>query len=176
MSTEHTRRDFLRLSAAGLAAGAASEALPAWGSPGPGNPSVGEITAWVTDAKRRFERIPAIAWRQNSGQPSAAIITLNPDNKFQKILGFGAAFTDASCYMFNQLSGDSRQLLFHELFHPSEMALNVCRTCIGSSDYSTELYSFDEGEPDPDLKRFSIDHDRGYLLPSLRQGRGEEPD
>jgi hypothetical protein len=25
------------------------------------------------------------------------------------------------------------------------------------------MYSFDEGEPDPDLKRFSIDHDRGYI-------------
>ena len=160
MSTEHTRRDFMRLSAAGLAAGAASGALPAWSSLRPANPSVGEITAWVTDEKRRFERIPAIAWRQDSGKPSPAIIALHPDNKFQKILGFGAAFTDASCYMFNQLSGDSRQQLFHELFHPSEMALNVCRTCIGSSDYSTELYSFDEGEPDPDLKRFSIDHDR----------------
>src|SRR3979411_462883 len=144
MSTEHTRRDFLRLSAAGLAAGAASEALPAWGSPGPGNPSVGEITVWVTDEKRRFERIPAIAWRQNSGKPSPAIIELNALNKFQKILGFGAAFTDASCYMFNQLSGDSRRRLFHELFHPSEMALNVCRTCIGSSGYSAQAYSSDD--------------------------------
>jgi glucosylceramidase len=175
MSTEHTRRDFLRLSAAGLAAGAASEALPAWGSPRPDNPGGGEITVWVTDEKRRFERLPAMAWRQNSGKLSPAIIALNPHHKFQKILGFGAAFTDASCYMFNQMSGDSRQRLFHELFHPSEMALNVCRTCIGSSDYSTELYSFDEGEPDPDLKRFSIDHDRAYLLPSLRQAREANP-
>jgi len=33
MSTEHTRRDFLRFSATGLAASAAAEALPAWGSP-----------------------------------------------------------------------------------------------------------------------------------------------
>src|SRR5260370_27527285 len=111
MSTEHTRRDFLRFSAAGVAAGAASEALPAWSSPRPGNPSGGEITVWVTDEKRRFERIPAIAWRQNSGTPSAAIIALNPHNKFQKILCFCAAFTDASCYMFNQLAGGSRQQL-----------------------------------------------------------------
>jgi len=66
-----------------------------------------------------FERIPAIAWRQKLRQAFAAIIELNPLNKFQKILGFGAAFTDASCYMFNQLSGDSRRRLFHELFHPS---------------------------------------------------------
>jgi glucosylceramidase len=176
MSTEHTRRDFLRFSATGLAASAAAEALPAWGSRRPGNPGAGEITVRVTDEKRRFQHVPAIAWRQASSRPSAEIITLNPEKRFQEILGFGAAFTDASCYMFNQLPADARQQLFHELFHPSEMALNVCRTCIGASDYSTELYSFDEGEPDPELKRFSIDHDRAYLLPSLRQARQANPD
>jgi glucosylceramidase len=131
----------------------------------------------VTDEKRHFERAPALAWRPGAGQqPSGNVITLNPENKFQQILGFGAAFTDASCYIFNQLSADAREQLFHELFHPAELGLNVCRTCIGASDYSTELYSFDEGEPDPDLKRFSIEHDRAYLLPSLRQARKVNPD
>ena len=50
------------------------------------------------------------------------------------------------------------------------MGLNVCRTCIGASDYSTKLYSYDEGDPDPDLKRFSIEHDRAYILPMLARG------
>jgi len=38
------------------------------------------------------------------------------------------------------------------------------------------MYSFDEGDPDPDLKRFSIDHDRAYLLPVLQQARKVNPD
>ena len=176
MSTESTRRDFLRISAAGLAANAVTEATPAWASLRPANPGAAEITVRVTDKKRRFETTSPLAWRQGSGQRSAETIALNPEKKFQEILGFGAAFTDASCYMFNQLSADSREQLFHELFHPSELGLNVCRTCIGASDYSTEVYSFDEGAPDPNLKRFSIDHDRAYLLPSLRQARQVNPD
>jgi glucosylceramidase len=130
----------------------------------------------VTDEKRRFEPASALTWKQSSGKTSKEIITLSPEKKFQEILGFGAAFTDAACYMFNQLAGDAREKLFHELFHPSEMGLNVCRTCIGASDYSTELYSFDEGEPDPDLKRFSIEHDRPYFLPALRLARKANPD
>ena len=32
------------------------------------------------------------------------------------MLGFGAAFTDAACYMFNQLPAPARDELFHELF------------------------------------------------------------
>jgi len=159
-----------------LAANAVTEATPAWASLRPANPGAAEITVRVTDKKRRFETTSPLAWRQGSGQRSAETIALNPEKKFQEILGFGAAFTDASCYMFNQLSADSREQLFHELFHPSELGLNVCRTCIGASDYSTEVYSFDEGAPDPNLKRFSIDHDRAYLLPSLRQARQVNPD
>src|SRR5207302_6341772 len=177
MSRARTRRDFLKLSAAGLAVSTAAESLPAWGSVSSANPGAGEIAVRVTDEKRRFERAPALAWRTSSGgKPSGNVIALKPEDKSQEILGFGAAFTDASCYIFNQLSADAREQLFHELFHPSELGLNVCRTCIGASDYSTELYSFDEGEPDPDLKRFSIDHDRAYLLPSLRQARKVNPD
>jgi glucosylceramidase len=175
--TQRTRRDFLKLSAAGLAASAATEALGARPSRNANNPGSGEIIVRVTNERRRFEIAPASAWRPSSGRKlSGEIITLNPEKKFQEILGFGAAFTDASCYLFSQLSEDSRQQLFHELFHPSELGLNVCRTCIGASDYSTEVYSFDEGEPDPDLKRFSIDHDRGYLLPALRQARKVNPE
>ena len=62
------------------------------------------------------------------------------------------------------------------MFSPSEMGFNVCRTCIGASDYSRNVYSFDEGEPDPDLQRFSIDHDREYILPMLREARKANPD
>ena len=41
-----------------------------------------------------------------------------------------------------------------ELFAPDEMALSVCRTCIGASDYSRTVYSFDESaEPDPELTK-----------------------
>jgi glucosylceramidase len=38
------------------------------------------------------------------------------------------------------------------------------------------MYSFDEGAPDPELRRFSIDHDREYILPMLQLGRSVNPD
>ncbi|MGE5081681.1 MAG: glycoside hydrolase family 30 protein, partial [Acidobacteriota bacterium] len=88
----------------------------------------------------------------------------------------GAAFTDAACYTFNGLDPAARESLFHELFHASEMGLNVCRTCIGSSDYSTEVFSYDEGQPDPEMKRFSIAHDQAYVLPMLREARKVNPE
>ena len=175
MSHDHTRRDFLKISGLGAAAvvadprSSAAAVVPQAGSSG-------NISVWTTDTSQQMKSGPAVAWRPATGAASANSILIDPAKRFQPILGFGAAFTDAACYSFSRLDPAAREKLFHDMFHPSEMGLSVCRTCVGSSDYSASLYSFDEGDPDPDLKRFSIDHDRAYILPMLREARKANPD
>ena len=174
MSMEKTRREFLKSSAVGLAAAAMARALPALDADTIGQKR--EIAAWVTSGKNRFVPQSGLRWRTAPAKPSEPAIVLNQEKQFQTILGFGAAFTDAACFTFNRLPPATRESLFHELFHPTEMGLNVCRTCIGSSDYSTKVYSYDEGEADPELKRFSIEQDRQYILPMLREARKANPE
>lgn len=183
MSNQTSRRSFLGISAMGLMAAAVTDVVrPASATTvtmtGSGNEmstSSPEISMWVTSGDERFAAAPRATWRPAAGTPTSDQLRLNPSVKFQEVLGFGGAFTDATCYTFNRLSPPERERLFHELFHPSEMGLSVGRICVGSSDYSTKLYSFDEGEPDPDLTRFSIEHDREYILPVLRQARQANP-
>lgn len=175
MSDKTTRRNFLKVSGLGAAGLASSVELRALAG-GTENAGSGEISVWVTDDHERCAKAPSIAWRQGSPGPSGAAITLRPEEKCQPILGFGAAFTDAACYTFNRLDGAERAKLFHQLFDPSGMGFSVCRTCIGSSDYSTKVFSYDEGEVDPSLSRFSIDEDRAYVLPMLREARKANPD
>jgi glucosylceramidase len=118
----------------------------------------------------------ALVWKATVPGTTGDTIKVDGSKKFQTVLGFGGAFTDASCYTFNEMPAEARKKLFHELFASDELGLNVCRTCIGSSDYSTAVYSYDEGEPDPELKRFSIDFDRKYILPMLREAMHANPD
>lgn len=172
MSSKKNRREFLQLSACGIAAVSASElasVLPVSAAPAPR-----EISVRVTGGEMRYQAQPSLAWK--SGAVGENVIELNPGKKFQEMLGFGAAFTDAACYTFNRLEPPVREKLFHEMFHPSEMGLNVCRTCIGASDYSTEVFSYDEGEADPEMQRFSIAHDQSYVLPMLREARKQNAD
>jgi glucosylceramidase len=175
MVNEPSRREFLKLSARGTAALAGTVILPGLTTASASAPG-GDLSVWVTDENQRLKRAPSIAWKSASGRNAPDTIVIDPSKKFQEILGFGGAFTDAACYTFNRLDSAAREKLFHELFHPSEMGLSVCRTCIGSSDYSTKAYSFDDGDADPDLTRFSIEHDRAYILPMLREARKANPD
>ena len=89
---------------------------------GAGNktPNVGgEISTWVTSAEERFAAAPQVLWGPAPETPAANQIRLDPSKKFQEVLGFAGAFTDAACYMFNQLAPAAREHLFHEMFHPS---------------------------------------------------------
>ncbi len=176
MST--SRRDFIKLAAAGAAGMAIAEALPATSQAQiskAGKAPGGSIAVRLTSGDKRFAAQPPVHWQPAAAGATDAIV-LDPSKSYQDVLGFGAAFTDAACYNFNELPPERREQLLHEFFAPSEMNFSVCRTCIGSSDYSSKLYTYDDGDPDPELKRFSIDHDRQYILPAMRQARKINPD
>ena len=168
--SKRSRRSFLKSATAAAAAMSMASRVRSWAEPG------SEVRMWSTFGDRRHAEAKAPAWKPE-GQPHGEAIVLDPNVTRQEILGFGAAMTDSSCYLLSQLKDDARQSVMHDLFAPGEMALNVCRTCIGSSDYSRTLYSFDDTPlPDPELKKFSIDHDKAYILPVLREARKVNPE
>jgi glucosylceramidase len=167
MSDSTSRRSFVGLGAAGLAA--LGQSVPAFAqTPGP-------VVVRQTAGDKRFGKEPDLNWHPAAGASADAIV-IDATRTYQEVLGFGAALTEASAYMINQLDPAAREQFLHELFSPSELGISTTRICVGSSDYATTLYSYDEGEPDPDLKRFSIDHDRAYVIPELLSARKSNPD
>jgi glucosylceramidase len=167
-----SRRGFLKAATTTAAALAASIRIPAWA----GAVSSGPVRVWSTFREKRHGAADPLTWKPVTHVQANAIV-LDPLTTRQEILGFGGALTDSSCYVLNQLKDDERQAVMHDLFAMDEMAMNVCRTCIGASDYSRSVYSFDESaEPDPELKKFSIDHDKAYILPVLREARKANPE
>ncbi|HTS30248.1 MAG TPA: glycoside hydrolase family 30 beta sandwich domain-containing protein [Bryobacteraceae bacterium] len=167
MSQRINRREFTSLVAGGVALLSQAESAPAQ--------PAGAISVRQTADMKRFAEEPALEWRPAEG-PSNDAIVLDPSRTYQEMLGFGGALTDASAYMINQLDAAARESFLRELYHPSELGLEMTRICVGSSDYAATMYSYDEGDPDPELQRFSIDHDRSYLLPQLRVARQHNPD
>jgi glucosylceramidase len=167
----------LKTTAGTAAVAGLSRAVQAAGPAGaPGVRPAGTIDVRVTAGERRYDTAASLRWEPSPGKDGPSAIVVDPEQKLQAILGFGGAFTDAACYVISQMPEAKREALLQELFDPKQMGLSVGRTCIGASDYSRTLYSYDEGEPDPELKRFSIEHDRAYILPTLRRARALNPD
>src|SRR5579863_7410054 len=158
-----TRREFFQLSSS--AASALIGGRCTWCEP---TEKSRPIQAWVTADTRRFARFDCPDWKSVDGN-THPMVEIDPGNWYQEILGFGGAFTDASCYLFSKLAPRDSDALLRELYGPDGLRFSIGRACIGSSDYTTSVYSFDESaEPDPGLAHFSIDHDRAYILPVLR--------
>jgi glucosylceramidase len=132
--------------------------------------ATGPIQVRQTAGSKRLAEESRLEWKPAHGSTAEAVV-LDPSRTCQDLLGFGAALTDAACYVIDRLPGRARQALLRELFDPSEAGFSVCRVCLGASDYATKMYSYDEGEPDPEMKRFSLAHDQQYILPILRQAR-----
>ena len=80
-------------------------------------------------------------------------------------LGFGVAITPSSCYELNLMSPDAREALLKNVY--CDMGLSVARLCIGSCDYSPELYSYDDHPFDTSLEHFSVGRDEEYIIPMI---------
>jgi glucosylceramidase len=158
------RREFLKVASSAVALAGLKVPLLA-------GQTTHAVQAWVTAGDNRHQPFDL--------QPARGTATVRVDEsrQFQDVLGFGAAFTDASCFLLSKMPADRRASLLSEFFSPSGLHFSVCRTCIGASDYSTKAYTYDDSQtPDPELKAFTIDHDREYILPTLRAARVANPE
>ena len=110
-------------------------------------------------------------------------LTINVDDsvRYQQIDGFGASLTDSSAWLLSHKLNDAqRKSVMEMLFSPTKgIGLSILRQPMGSSDFAAvEDYSYDDlpaGQSDPKLAKFSIDRDRAYIIPQLREALGLNP-
>src|SRR5260370_23042666 len=117
-----SRRDFLKVSAAGVAA--LSQGTYLFGSPVAPN---SEIEVRLTAGTARFAPQASIKLQSQSGV-SGDSVRLDPSQTYQEVLGVGAALTEAACYMFNQLTPLHTLRLYRDLYHHSHVAAVVYLT------------------------------------------------
>jgi glucosylceramidase len=115
-----------------------------------------------------------------SSRIPALTIEVDDSVQYQQIDGFGASLTDSSAWLISQkLSEAQRAQLLEMLFDPKKgIGLSILRQPMGASDFALQSYTYDDlpqGQTDPDLKSFSIDHDRSYIIPILRQSLALNP-
>ncbi len=143
--------------------------------PPPSDVEVGKAAYWITtgDQTRLLSRENDISIIEEKAT-NLPTVTVNRDQVFQEIEGFGAALTGSSAYLINQkLNSSQRQALLRDLFDKdSGIGMSALRLTIGASDFSLKDYTYNDlapGETDYELNYFSIDYERTDLLPVLKQ-------
>ena len=100
------------------------------------------------------------------------LIILYPDIEYQKIIGFGGAFTEAAGYAFSKLPQTAKDTFIKDYFSEDGNNYSLCRTHIGSCDFCLDTYSYSN---DPSLSDFSIERDNKYLIPLIKSALNENP-
>ena len=115
-----------------------------------------------------------------SSQSTALTIRVDASVQYQAIDGFGASLTDSSAWLIDKkLTREQRKELLETLFDPKKgIGLSILRQPMGASDFALTDYSYDDvaaGDKDLNLGKFSIEHDRAYIVPLLKEALALNP-
>ena len=130
-------------------------------------------TQYFTSKDKFFMSRPVYRTPTRSGIETVTVAQTSCTDGF---MGFGVALTGSSCYLLNEMKREERSALLRDVFSPQGLNLSVARLSIGASDYSAELYSYDDVPFDTQLEHFSVAKDEAYIIPMIQEVLKVRPD
>jgi len=127
-----------------------------------------EIEVYETSAQgNSLKRITAFS---DSEKP--VVISINPEEKFQTITGFGGSFTESAAHLLYKLSPANRKKIMDAYFSEAGANYSLTRTHINSCDFSLKQYAYAMEDGDKNLDKFSIEEDRkNNLIPMILEAK-----
>ncbi len=128
------------------------------------------IYTTAKDAEMRLEQTGTKVFQQSKQATESEIsVFVNPNRKFQTFIGIGGSITDAAAEVFATLPKKKQQEFLTAHFDEKEgIGYTLSRTSIHSCDFSNASFTYVSNE-DKDLNTFTIDHDRKYRIPMIKQ-------
>jgi len=130
------------------------------------------LTVYTTskDTDHRLTKTGTYPFKERV-QPTEGEISIfvNSSKQFQKFLGIGGSFTDASAEVFAKLDS-AKQEEFLEAYYDTEKGIgySLARTTIHSSDFGSGSHTYiDEG--DKALETFTIEKDKQFRIPLIKR-------
>ena len=140
------------------------------------------VESWLTtaDLRQTISPQPALNF-VGANENAKASVDIDDAIVFQTILGLGTSLEPTTCSNFWRMTSADREVLMERVVDPAKgIGMNLMRLCIGTPDFTGDpWYSYCDlppGETDPELKRFSIERDRAYILPVIQLARRKNPD
>ncbi|MCG2616131.1 glycosyl hydrolase [Terrimonas sp. NA20] len=131
------------------------------------------VTVYTTadSSDLRLSRTDSSLQFTDFGQPkeTQVCVFVDPTKTFQTMLGIGGAITDASAETLAKLPKDKQEEIMKAYYDPvNGIGYTLARTNIHSCDFSSGSYTYIK-EGDKELASFSVDHDKQYRIPMIKQ-------
>ena len=96
--------------------------------------------------------------------------------KGKPIYGFGACFSELGIKAISSLDGEKRRAVYDDFFGKDGCGFSFCRLPVGANDFAESWYSYNEVENDFSMEHFSIDRDKKYLIPAIKEAQERCPE
>jgi len=133
------------------------------------------VAVWLTTADRvfLFQR-QADNSRFTGNANDLPVITVDAEQKYQVIEGFGFSLTGGSAMLISRLPAPDRRALLQELFLPDDGGIGVSflRLSIGASDLSESCFTYNDmpdSQSDSELVHFNIETGDIEVIPLLQE-------
>ena len=125
----------------------------------------------IETARDNGHRLAEIAAPATSAS-AVGVLTVDPAQKFQEMVGFGGALTESSAWVLAQLPPEQRLAVIRRYYDPKEgIGYTLARTHLNSCDFSLNLWALAETPGDYDLHSFTLAPMRKWLMPLLQDAR-----
>ncbi|XP_072389814.1 lysosomal acid glucosylceramidase-like [Diabrotica undecimpunctata] len=131
---------------------------------------------------------PWVVYKEGRPYFPSALDTVNPNVyidthiQFQKIIGFGGAFTDSTGLNIKDMSSLLQDHLMRSYFSEEGLEYNMGRVPMGSTDFSIRAYSYMDSEDedvdcvDPTLRSFQLaQEDFEFKIPYIQEAMRISP-
>lgn len=129
-------------------------------------------TRWISTT-------PTAQWQEKTAEvtaPTEAPLLKVTDTRHQTWEGWGGCFNELGWTALAGLNEDARRRTLGALFDPGDgCKFTLCRMPIGASDYGAEWYSLNETAGDFAMEHFSIERDKGCLIPYIKAAMAWQP-
>lgn len=125
---------------------------------------------WISTTKEAF-------WQERKveGREACEDVILMTGKVEQRIKGFGGCFNELGFIALSKIEKNQKDKILRDLFEEDVCNFNFCRLPIGASDYAEEWYSLNETEDDYAMEHFSVERDKKYLIPYIREAMEIKP-
>lgn len=98
------------------------------------------------------------------------VVNIYPEVRYQKIRGFGGAFTEAAAHNYAMMSGKRKQEIQEAYFSEKGLNYNLGRLHMNSCDFALGNYTYIK-EGDDKLESFDIFHDTEEIIPFINEAQ-----